>query len=298
MAQQKVVAGREAVMGGLADAVPRFVYSACAVGVAAVLTSPAMEASWAASCLPIIGGHNDSAPTGAVIWPTAADPVLRFSSAETKVTGRPGPGPGQHKTTIRKTVKDLNILNRVTASLIDVEIVCIYTLKGTPSTDKQRDSVDVSLVLHAPFNINIQGVTLPPITLNTQIPRDAGDDFKNFQKGSIDTYRPGNQNFRHEHGENGKGGHKQGVIFTALAEPIKSAAVPNGFIYEERSHGRVDLPGNLGHVFVGEWRGEPYHQSFTMLRVVLNGANDFNTPRGTFSGEIVIDGDPNGREYP
>jgi hypothetical protein len=50
-------------------------------------------------------------------------------------------------------------------------------------------------------------------------------------------------------------------------------------------------------VFIGEWWAEPYRQSVTLLRVVLRGAS---RPGGTtlFSGQIVVDGEDNGREMP
>jgi len=230
-----------------------------------------------------------------VAWPSAADPVLKFDLARTEVTGRPGLGTGQHTTTIKKRVENLNILNRVIATL-DVDLIFTYTRNPTPAAPKQRDPVRVSIVANQ-LAVSIDGIPVP-FTLNAGIPDAAGQDFKTFRlpgpgAGRIESFRPGLAHHKHEHGEAGPGGHNHGVIFTALAE--STGAVP--FIYADPDFGLVSRP-NLD-VYFAEWWGEPYRQSFTLLRVVLKNAQDSRSALGTFfTGEVVIDGDPNGREYP
>jgi len=273
----------------------KHIYSACAVGVGAVLTTPALEESWAASCLPIIGGHNVSEAQN-IAWPNEADPVLRFGLARTEVTGRQTgftPGAEEYTTSIRKTVTNLNILNRVKGS-IDVLFIFKYT-KGTAGTSKQRDPVDVSVVLLQPLSLAIQGVVLPPtLGLEQAILQNAGKDFKKFLGGgpeSINQHRAGTKHHEHEHGKGGNGGHNHGVVFTALVEPAAS------FAYADPDFGLLNV-ANLGRVYFAEWWGEPYRQSITLLRIVLNNAQDFVTPQTAFSGQIVIDGEENGREFP
>ncbi len=275
----------------------RHIFSACAVGVGAVLTSPAMEESWAASCLPIIGGHSVS-EAGPVDWPNASDPVLHFDLARTELTGR-RTGASEYTTSIRKTVTNLNILHRVEGS-IDVAFNFKYTVNGNSATPvAQRDRVDVSVALLRPLGLFIRGAAVPSgINLNETIMDSAGKDFMRFLTPAgiapptrIGELRPA-KHHKHEHGENVPRGHKQGVILTSLIEPVGSFTYtpPDDF-------GLLVVPG-LGKVYFGEWWAEPYRQSCTLLRVVLSGASDFVNPQTAFSGEIVIDGEENGREVP
>jgi len=309
----------------------RFNYTACTVGVGAVLTShlePAtgvpMAESWAPACLPVIGGRSGSVVNGPVVWPTAADyasaglpndgPVLQFARAATKITGRLAVGTPQHEeyeTVIQKTVTNLRILNRLTANL-DVEIKYRYKRRPTPAGPAQRDPIDVSLNV-SNFVITTPGAVMAPplpnpITLNRDIPRSAGANFKKFLQGpasdpdSLKALRPGKQHHSHEHGESGNGGHRHGAIYTALVEPV---ALP--FTYDEATldFGRFDVPlsglpnTSAFEVYVGEWYGQPYWQSLTFLRVELKNVTDPTNPAGPlFSGEIVIDDGDDGQTYP
>jgi len=292
----------------------RHFYSASAVGVGAVLTSPALEESWAASCLPIIGGRSTSPIAGPVAWPTAADPVLQFQLAQTEVTGRETaappkappapPGTRYYRTTMRKTVTRLNLLNRVIAS-IDVTLTFVYESHLLVVNRHLDKLVVVDVDSNTPpaaepfANVAIPGVALPaPITLTAGIYQQAGLDFKAFRAAGVDALRPLPKHLKHGQGE--LAGHKQGVFFTALAET--GGAVFGTYVSPD--FGRVDLPvlpgdaGSVGSVYFGEWHGEPYHQSFTLLRVVLNNAQDALSRQTAFTGEIVIDGDENGRTVP
>jgi hypothetical protein len=265
---------------------------------------------------------------GHTLWPSVSDPLLEFDLVETSITGRQVGFVSRHEeyeTVIRKTVANLNILNRLIAS-IGVEIKFHYTRQPTPpaAAPRQRDLVDVTVNLFQPFVVDTCGVApqapltnpnvLNPIVLNGQsgsayipgIPQYAGQDFKTFRGGpgaqSIDTLRPDPAHHKHEIGEGGPGGHGQGYIYTALVEPA------NQFVYDEPNldFGKFDLPG-LGEVYVGEWAGYPYHQSFTFLRVEIHdkdangneiGAQDQLTPRTAFKGQVVIDDDGSGNTYP
>jgi hypothetical protein len=263
--------------------------------------------------------------SGPVVFPAPDDyakmglsdggPVLRFDRCETEVTGRKledHPRHEVHETVIRKTVTNLNILNRLTAS-IGVEIKSTYTRRPTtPAAEQQRDRVEVKLTITQPFIIDTPGVVLPiplpnPIVLNTDIPASAGEDFKRFlQAGtpriSIDLLRPYPQHHKHEHGGVGSCGHGHGLIHTALAEP---AGEGSPFTYSEQTldFGRFDVPvPNVGDssfaVYVGEWSGQPYRQSLSFLRVQLKNVQDRLTPKGTFSGAIIIDDETNGCPIP
>jgi hypothetical protein len=185
------------------------IYSACAVGVGAVLTNPAAEASWAASCLPIIGGRSFR-QEGPVDWPSVADPVLHFDFASTEITGRQtgfNLGAEEYTTSIRKTVTNLNILNKVIGS-VDVLFTFLYTRASTGASPKQRDPVEVSVVLLQPLSLTINGAALPAtFSFRKQIMNNAGKDFKKFQTSGPDTInadRPGTEHLEHEHGGNGK----------------------------------------------------------------------------------------------
>ncbi|HYM11095.1 MAG TPA: hypothetical protein VEU62_10190 [Bryobacterales bacterium] len=310
----------------------RFAFSASTVGVGANLDSPTLDESWAPACLPIIGGHSHSV-VGFTVWPSASDPVLQFDLAETSITGRQTGGVPQaeeYETVIRKTVRNLNILHRLTAS-IGVEIKLHYTRRPSPAaaTPRQRDLIDVSVTMFDPFVISTFGVAaLPPLTnlsvlnpivLNGQsgsiylpgIPQYAGQDFKSFRAAglgpqSIDTLRPDPAHHKHEIGGVESpalpGGHGHGLVYTALAEP------QNQFIYDEPNldFGKFVLPG-LGEVYIGEWAGSPYRQLFTFLRVEIGvkdetgvevGVQDQFQPRTAFKGQIVIDDDGGGGGYP
>jgi hypothetical protein len=269
----------------------KHIYTACAVGVGAVLTNPAGEMSWAASCLPIIGGVSVG-HQGSVDWPSAANRVLHFDSAHTEVRGRKV-SPGVYETIIQKTVTNLNILGRVQTS-IDARFTFIYTVRQSPGGPRQRDPIDVSVSM-PPWDITVDTVTRT-VSLNQGIISNAGRDFKRFKgsgPGSIDDVRPIPQHHKHEHGEVVHGGHNQGVILTALAEPMDL------FAYADPDFGRwLPEPSDM-EVYVGEWWGEPYRQSITLLRVVLKGAKDPEDPSQTaWWGEIVVDGEDNGREMP
>lgn len=292
---------------GVGDMKPacRFFYSACTVGVGAVLTSPDLAESWAPASLPIIGGISTSRAVDVDWPPPPADPVLHFDLAESTITGRQlvaTPGLEEYETITRKKVTNLNILNRVVAS-IDVGMRFHYRRRPTPTgPPKQRDPIQVSFMPDPPvFTISVDGAPLA-FTVNQQIPKDAGNDFHAFRPpgmgpGLIDAQRPSPALLRHEHGENGPGGHRHGFILTALAEPRAS------FLYQEPCEfGRKDAPDipGLGRVYfyVAEWCGHPYRQNFTWLRVVLQDARDRVSPRGTFTGQIVIDEEPDGETGP
>jgi hypothetical protein len=269
----------------------KHIYTACAVGVGAVLTNPAGEMSWAPSCLPIIGGVSVG-HQGSVDWPSAANRVLHFDSAHTEVRGRKV-SDGVYETTIQKTVTNLNILNRVQTS-INALFTFVYTVGQSPGGPRQRDPITVTVSM-APWNITVDTSTRT-VSLNQDIISNAGRDFKRFRgsgTGSVATDRPGREHHKHEHGEGGQGGHNQGVILTALAEPKGS------FTYGDPDFGRwLPDPPDM-EVYVGEWWGEPYRQSITLLRVVLKGAKDPKDPSQTpWSGDIVVDGEDNGREMP
>ena len=260
------------------------IYSACAVGVGAVLTAPVTDAeSWAASCLPIIGGHS-ACEANNKAWP-AGDPVVSFSMARTELRGTQT-GPNEYTTTVRKTVMGLNILNRVTGNL-DATLTFKYFAKP----GRVDDEVEVSITPAAPYaGLTLHGVSFSPasITFKKELYEGAGKNFKKF-RGDINTLRPGAKHLKHAHGE--PGGHNHGLIMTALAEPEAS------LLYNNPDHGKVDVPG-LGSVYFGEWWAEPYRQSFTLLRVKMKDAQDRLNPATKFSGQIVIDEEENGRDVP
>jgi len=261
------------------------IYSACAVGVGAVLTSPANAESWAASSLPIIGGRSVS-QAGPVDWP-AGDPVLHFDRARTEITG--SQNGAQFTTTIRKTVTGLCILHRLEGD-IDVTFTFVYTANAV--ANRHLDAVAVAVNPAQPFaGISIPGVTLPAITLEAGVFQQAGQNFKQFRQALQNPAHPRAGNKHHKHAQGEAPGHNQGVIFTALANPVGS------FVYQSPDHGRLDVPG-LGRVYFAEWWGEPYRQSVTLLRVMVENSQDRLNPAGTFSGQIVIDGEENGREFP
>jgi len=277
-----------------------FKYSASAVGVGAVLTAPAPNAeSWAPCCLPIIGGRSGSV-AGPVVWPTPADPVLRFDLARTEVTGVQV-DPQQFRTRISIEVLGLNILNRVRG---DIKAQLQFTYRLARGANRLSDSVGVLVAPRNPYT----GISVLDANGRNRLPRrttfqagifgPAGKNFLQFRDGVrggrgsiIDGLRPraggggrarggGNQHLRHAHGQ----------VFTALAEPT------NLFVYNDPNFGLLRVDNELS-VYLGEWWAEPYRQSFTLLRVELNRARDARNPRGSrFTGQIVIDEEENGRD--
>jgi len=260
----------------------RHYYCACAAGVAAVLTQPTpIDQSWAGAALPIIGGRSAS-QAGPVIWPSPLDPVLRFDSARTEITGRQT-APGEYTTIIRISVANLNILNRITGS-IDVGFTFVY--KDDPNNNRNKDVVDVTITPAEPFaRLAVPGVSSVGISFNPSLFTGAGKDFKKL-RNDMNTIRPGKKHRKHPHGE--AGGHGHGILHTALAEPAGT------FTYDDPDFGMIAVP-DLGKVYFGEWSAEPYRQNFTVLRVELLGAQDKLNPQSKFTGQIVIDEDENGR---
>jgi len=275
---KKVVAG--------AGSSTRHFYSACAAGLGVVLKSPAnISQSWAGSALPIIGGRG-GALAGSVVWPNTLNPLLSFDEAWTEITGTET-GPGTYTTTIQIAVTNLNILNRIAGS-INVTFKFVYI---DDPTDRNKDVVDVTITPAAPYSgLTIPGVVTDRISFNTSLFTGAGKDFRKL-RSDIDRIRAGAKHKKHPHGE--AGGHKHGVLFTALVEPERT------FTYSDPDFGMFPtaVPG-LGKVYFGEWWAEPYRQDFTLLRVVLEDAFAESNPNVKFRGEIVIDENENGRTGP
>jgi len=264
----------------------RHYYSASAAGVGVVLEAPAKLAqSWAGSALPIIGGRGGSV-AGPVVWPSAQDPLLSFEEAWSEITGGETE-PGTYTTTIQVAVTNLNILNMVTGS-INVTFMLTYKDDPPPRDDRRFDELTVDIVPDLPYaSLSFYGVPRQTVRFDKAACQNTGQKFSSFMGTSgalLGSTSPPLPYYRHPHD----------VIFASLATSSPELMASG------KSFGRLDLPDPKGgsstmSVYFGEWLAEPYRQNFTLLRVELKDAQDRLNPKSFFTGQIVIDEDPNGR---
>ena len=231
----------------------RFIYSASSVGVAARFDGPhALNRAWATANLPMIGGEDVSTVTG-----PAGNPVLSFASATAHVKGWES-APGVFTTENTVTVTGLNILNRVTARKLEVN------LRFTAARSPEKLTVEVTA---NPYEeLRIDGKDFSDVVFEGDLARKAGEDHKNFRDKELPARRRGKH---HIHA-------KLGTAFTTL-----SLDPNNRLTSDPTEHGYLTV-ANLGRIYFGEWAEEVDWQGIVGLRVAL----DSGQPQAR--GEIVI----------
>jgi hypothetical protein len=264
-----------------------FHFNAQAVAVAAqVAGRTSLEGVWAAVSLPIIGGR-DTRSAG----PIAHPPLLSFDSATATVDGRSAGA--VHTTRTEVSVVGLNVLDIIRG---DVHIVMRM------SYDAEKDEYEVEFAPERPFaKLFVRGVDTGAITFNGK----RYGDVSKADRGSgaagaalapdpdpcvlrcpgsfsrvIDAVRRNAATKHHLHPHR--------VVLTSLVEPETA-------FQWDASQGRFGFTTvkGLGRVHFLEWAIEPYRQSLTALRIVLD------DPAHAYKGEIVVaDPEENGRPSP
>jgi hypothetical protein len=270
----------------------RFIYSADAVAVAAVITSPQVfEQSWASAALPSIGGTVTSPQPTPVNITLAGKHILSFSSANTTITGKETLG-GKVVTEATTTVNGLKILKDLTG-LIDPDkgvIEAKVDLMVTSTFGNNPNKPTKVTVTNKPYNV---------LTVVTKI-GDPGDDYSKVRLNEVRANKAGtnHSDFRDNDLPGIPNHHplnpdKLEKVHLALADDANSPPLENDLAAKEFSF--VDLKDAAGvvygRVYFGGWIEEENRQIVTGLRVVLH--------TGDVKGEIVI-ADPgwNGGFYP
>lgn len=258
-----------------------FQFNAQAVAVAAQVTGPdSVEGVWAAVSLPVIGGRDERSFSA-----LKRAPVLSFDSATATVEGRSNGS--VHRTHAEIRVTGLNVLNLIQG---DVHIFM------TTSYDAATKEYQVEFGPDRPFaGLKVPGVNTAAVTYNGRRYRSAiapspasgaaaAPDPKacvlrcNADFGAImEAVRRSAPTKHHVH--------THSAVLTSLADPeteFQWDSTQNRF-------GFATVPG-LGRVYFLEWAIEPYRQSLTALRLVLDDAAH------PYKGEIVIaDPEENGQ---
>jgi hypothetical protein len=264
-----------------------FHFNAQAVAVAAQVDGPAkLDEVWAAVSLPIIGGK-DTRRAG----PDRHGPLLSFEAASATVEGRSSGA--VHTTRTEVNVVGLDVLGIIRG---DVQIVMRM------SYDAGRDEYEVEFGPQKPFaNLVVPGVATAAITFNGKRYRQAlkagrapggmgaaaapdpepcvlrcPGSFNSVMQ-AVRSSAPTKHHL-----------HPHGVLLTSLVEP------ETGFQWDaSQSRFGFTTVNGLGRVYFLEWAVEPYRQSLTALRIVLD------DPAHAYRGEIIVaDPEENGRPDP
>lgn len=264
-----------------------FHFNAQAVAVAAQVEGQAkLDGVWAAVSLPILGG-GDTRSAG----PFTHAPLLSFDSATAAVEGRSSGAVHSTRTEVR--VVGLNVLDIIRG---DVHIVMKM------SYDADRDEYEVEFAPERPFaKLVVPGVDTGAITFNGKRYREvARADRGSGARGAglapdpdpcrlrcSRSFDPVMQAVRRSAGTKHQV-HPHGVVLTSLVEP------ETAFQWDaSQSRFGFTTVNGLGRVYFLEWAIEPYRQSLTALRIVLD------DPAHPYKGEIVVaDPEENGRPAP
>ncbi|MCS6952022.1 MAG: hypothetical protein RMK57_01210 [Bryobacterales bacterium] len=258
-----------------------FEFHAQAVAVAAQVSGPnSIEGVWASVSLPIIGGK-DTRSVGRF----RHEPVLSFESATATVEGRTNGS--VHSTRAEIRVTGLNVLDKVRG---DVHLIM------TTNYDAAARQYQVEFGPERPLaRLTVPGVNTALVTYNGRrypslaapssgpaapvpVASQAGVmrcpvDFHPIMD-HIRTSAPTKHRL-----------HPHNAVLTSLVDPETAFQWDTA----QNRFGFVSVPG-LGRVYFLEWAIEPYRQSLTALRIVLD------DPEHRYKGEIVIaDPEENGR---
>ena len=240
----------------------RFIYSACAVAVAAKFDGPhALNRTWATVALPMIGGSDISTEKG-----PNGNPVLSFASATAHVRGFES-SPGTFTTINTVTVTDLNIMSGWLQADLELALRFDYT-DGNPAV------LTPDLTLRPYTRLLVTGQDFSNVSLDDYPPKQAATDHDQFRADL-----------------------KQGKILAGKSHIHKTkkkkprelkahaglAVDPNNrlqFTPATHEYGYFGPPER--RVYMGEWAQEDDWQGLVGLRIVFNST----TPQAT--GEIVI----------
>lgn len=258
-----------------------FQFNAHAVAVAAQVTGPSsVEGVWSSVSLPIIGGR-DTRSAGSV----RHEPVLSFDSATATVEGRSNGS--VHTTHAEIRVTGLNVLNLIRG---DVHIFM------TTSYDVETRDYRVRFGPERPFaGLEVPGVNTASVTYDgrrhrpgVKPPPAPGTAFAPDPKACMlhckANFRPIMDAVRNS-APTKHHLHPHDAVLTSLAYP------ETAFQWDptQNRFGLAAVPG-LGRVYFLEWAIEPYRQSLTALRIVLD------DPAHPYRGEIVVaDPEENGQ---
>lgn len=252
---------------------PRFIYSASSVAVAAKFggASP-LNRAWATATLPMIGGEDISTEKG-----PNGNPVLSFSTATAQVQGFESGG--VYTTVNTVAVTDLNVLNKLTAHKIEVSLRFDFNIKE-----------ELTVTLDGAYGgLLIDGVSYENVTWDNEIARSAGRDHRKFRHDLVaGTVLKGRSHIHKT---------KAGVDQKAHASLAKDPDGRLGNVLDLPTHqadyGFVDVDGFF-RVYFGAWSQDENYQGVVGLRIVLDDAQP------AAPGEIVVADDlgNNGQFFP
>jgi hypothetical protein len=250
----------------------RFIYSAGATAVGAVLTKPAVSRAWASVSLPSIGGVVTSMASGQQV-PTALAGILSFNTAVTEITGRM-----QNKQAVTDVITTVTGLDVCGGKLKAERIELRMTFAFNESNEKLA-SVTVTAGPYTGLEIDGKPVA---VTLNSQLADDAGKNHKKFRDNLPAKSHPRD----HSSKDDAKPGRERqfGRVHANLVnETLQQDPEKGEFSYIAASFGRVH--------FV-DWAQDDNWQSIVGLRIELDGKTG---AEGTI---VIADIDPNGEFYP
>jgi len=272
-----------------------FIYSADAVAVAANFTGPqALKGVWASCALPIIGGDADALET------SFTHPVVSFGRAESWVRGFKVAA-DIYRTETSASVSGLRVQIPETGALLtgNIDVTVVFTYTRMKNDDQLVVDISPGLA-YAGLNIVPRpgGAPLEPaievirqMPLDPELPNAIGETpgpqmkrLREVLKNKREFKDPkGGRAVRHKHGE---------VFLTSLMDdPLNGAGKTRlRWDVDTQEHGFIRVDG-LGKVYLAEWVAEPYRQTLTMLRILLD------DPGHNYRGQIVI-GDPGSNSKP
>lgn len=252
----------------------RFIYSAGATAVGAVLTKPTVSRAWASASLPSIGGVVTAVASGQQI-PTALAGILSFNAAVTEITGRAHNG--KVVTDVITTVTGLDVCGgRLKAAKVDLRM----RFKFDEGSEKLEE-VFVTPNLFDGLEIDGRPVA---ISLDSRMADEAGKDHRRFRDSL-----PANRHLRDHSSKLDAKANREHQFGRAHVKLVKEA------LAEDPSKKEFSfLTASFGRVHFAEWAQDDNWQSITGLRIELGGEGS----NGAAGLIVVGDIDPNGEFYP